>query len=145
MTPQQVVKQWIDRVREKRPELLGMPICPFAPASVAVVAVDKLEVDVFTLTSALTIYVENTIVSTPIELENLCYRLNTLYEEHIFLPDHPSTPNYINGVSTGNNALPLIIAQTKDELLPARRKLEKTNYYDHWDENYLNEIKSFGD
>jgi hypothetical protein len=50
----------------------------------------------------------------------------------------------VKGLETGNGHLPVIIVQTKKELRTARGLLEKTNYYDYWDEEYLEEIKSYG-
>jgi len=39
----------------------------------------------------------------------------------------------------------LIIAQTKKELLSARERLSKTDYYSYWDKEYLEEIFNYGD
>ena len=33
-----------------------------------------------------------------------------------------------------------MLCQPRKELTEARKKLAKTNYYDYWDENYLQEV-----
>ena len=53
--------------------------------------------------------------------------------------------DFIKEVKTGNGYVPLIIAQTKKELLSARERLSKTEYYSYWDKEYLQEIFNYGD
>jgi len=86
---------------------------------------------------------ENGVRSNYEELEELCKTLKSLNPNFVFLPDHPHKPNYINGHETGNSVFPCIIVQTKQELDSARVALEKTDYYQYWDKDYLAEIRSF--
>lgn len=144
MIPTQVINNWLQHVKLKQEKLNNYPLCPFAKDMPTIVEVDKISIDVISEVKELTIYVEKTINSSIDELDTICKKLNKKYTDHIFLPDHPSQKNYIQGIETGNQHLPLIIAQLKTELLPARRKLENTKYYSFWDEDYLNEIKSYG-
>lgn len=142
-SPQQVVTKWVSRITEKKSELGGHRICPFAKLP-RVISVDKLSIEKFTgLDNSVTVYMEEGIRSTYDELEKLCRDLKSLNPNYIFLPDHPHKQNYINGVETGNGVFPCIIVQTKKELQTARANLEKTDYYSHWDKSYLEEIKSF--
>ena len=144
MTPLKVIAEWLQKVKKPRQELDGKSVCPFARMP-SVIVVDKLTIDkVEPLGKQLTMYVENTPVSTFEEINNVCLKLNKKHKKFIFLPDHPEKKNYINGVETGNGHLPVIIVQTKIELLTARKVLEKTDYYDKWDKDYLEEIKSYG-
>lgn len=145
MTPHQVVQEWIERVKTKQAALDNFPICPFAKELPKIVEVDKLNESAITSVTELTVYVEKTTVSTFEEINEVCLKLNKKYTDHIFLPDHPEQKNYVQGIETGNQKLPLIIAQLKTELLPARRKLEQTKYYSFWNEEYIKEIKSYGD
>jgi len=145
MTPLKVIANWVSKVKQARPELNGKSICPFAKMP-GVIPVDKLSMkNIEPLGNQITIYIENTVESTFEELETLCRRLNKKHKNYIFLPDHPQKKNFINGVETGNEHLPLIIVQTRKELLTARSLLEKTDYYEFWSEEYIKEIKSYGD
>lgn len=145
MTPLKVIAEWLQKVKKPREELDGKSICPFARMP-AVIPVEKLTLNnIEPLGSQITIYIEKTVNSTFDELDTLCKKLNNKHKKFIFLPDHPSKKNYINGVETGNEHLPLIIVQTKNELLTARKVLERTDYYSYWNEEYLKEIKSYGD
>ena len=140
-----VVKKWLSQVKQPREELNGKSICPFARMP-DVIVVDKLAIDnVKPVSDAITVYVESTVRSSFEDIDSICRQLKETNPNHIFLPDHPEKKNYINGVETGNGHLPIIIVQHKNELLSARRRLEKTDYYDKWDKNYLKDIKSYGD
>ena len=142
-SPNQVVERWVSRISAKHTDLGGNRICPFAKMP-TVVSVEKLCLEEFIgITDQLTIYMENGVRSSYIELEELCRTLKSLNPNFVFLPDHPHKSNYINGHETGNGVFPCIIVQTKHELDSARSALEKTNYYQYWDKDYLAEIRSF--
>ena len=143
MTPLKVVAEWLEKVKLARPKLDGKSICPFARMP-SVVVLDKISEDKVLPTTQITIYIEDSINSTFDELHLLCRKLARKHKHFIFLPDHPHRKNYVKGLETGNGHLPVIIVQTKKELRTARGLLEKTNYYDYWDEEYLEEIKSYG-
>jgi S-adenosylmethionine/arginine decarboxylase-like enzyme len=142
-SPIQVVGKWVSRITKKHDDIGGNRICPFAKMP-RVVSVEKLCFEDFIgIADELTIYMENGVRSSYDELEELCRNLKSLNPNFVFLPDHPHKPNYINGHETGNGVFPCIIVQTKQELDSARSALEKTDYYQHWDNDYLAEIKSF--
>jgi hypothetical protein len=142
-SPERVVEKWVARITVKHQDLGGNRICPFAKMP-RVVSVEKLSIEEFVgLTDQLTVYMENGIRSSYSELEDLCRTLKELNPNFVFLPDHPHKPNYINGHETGNGVFPCIIVQTKQELTSARTALEKTDYYQYWDQDYLAEIRSF--
>lgn len=144
MDSKTIIKQWLSHISQPRTQIGGKSICPFAVTPI-IVEVDCLGVEHFDkLNHDITIYIEKNKTSTFIEIDALCKILNKKYQEYIFLPDHPDRPNYIQGVPTGNGHRPVIIAQRKQELASARNKLEKTNYYSYWNEDYLKEIKSYG-
>jgi S-adenosylmethionine/arginine decarboxylase-like enzyme len=142
-SPTQVVDRWVSRITKKHDELGGNRICPFAKTP-TVISVEKLCLAEFLgITDQLTIYMENGVRSSYEELEELCRTLKSLNPNFVFLPDHPHKTNFINGLETGNGVFPCIIVQTKQELDSARVALEKTDYYQYWDKDYLAEIKSF--
>lgn len=144
MTPYQAVVAWLERIKTKQELLDGFPICPFAKTIPNVIVIDKLDENVVTPATELTVYVEETKTTDFENLNALCKMLNNIYSDHIFLPDHPDQKNYIQGIETGNQHYPLILVQLKNELLPARQKLHSTKYYSFWDKDYLIEIKSYG-
>lgn len=142
-SPTQVVERWVSRISKKHADLGGHRICPFAKMP-KVVSVEKLSLSEFIgINDELTIYMENGVRSSYDELDELCGTLKSLNPNFVFLPDHPHKPNYINGHETGNGVFPCIIVQTKQELTSARTALEKTDYYQYWDKDYLAEIRSF--
>ena len=142
-SPNQVVERWVSRISKKHKDLGGNRICPVAKMP-TVVSVEKLCLEEFIgINDQLTVYMENGVRSSYKELEDLCRTLKSLNPNFVFLPDHPHKPNYINGHETGNGVFPCIIVQTKQELDSARVALEKTDYYQHWDKDYLAEIRSF--
>lgn len=142
-SPVEVVRKWVDRITKKHDNMNGNRICPFAKMP-KVITVDKLCVEDFVeITSEVTVYMENGIRSTYDELETVCRTLKSMNPNAVFLPDHPHKPSYIKGHMTGNGVFPCIIVQSKQELDTARKALEKTDYYTHWDPAYLKEIRSF--
>jgi S-adenosylmethionine/arginine decarboxylase-like enzyme len=142
-SPTRVIEKWVTRITEKHKSLGGNRICPFAKMP-KVVTVEKLCLEEFVgISDQITVYMENGIRSSYEDLELLCRTLKSLNPNFVFLPDHPHKPNYINGYETGNGVFPCVIVQTKQELDTARTALEKTNYYQYWDKDYLAEIRSF--
>jgi S-adenosylmethionine/arginine decarboxylase-like enzyme len=142
-TPQQVVGKWVSRISRKQLDLDDHSICPFARMP-RVRATKKLSIsDFIGLDDDITVYMEDGIYSTYTELENLCKHLKELSPNYVFLPDHPEKKTFIGEYETGNGIFPCIIVQTKKELHSARAALSKTSYYDHWDPDYLSEIRSF--
>ena len=147
--PENIEKQlgiWLEHITKPRSEIGNYSICPFAKDLPPVITANKLEAQLFeNLSDEITIYCEAEINSTFDEIDQLCKKLNKKYTTHIFLPDHPHRETFIKGVKTGNGYVPLIIAQTKKELLSARERLSKTDYYSYWDKEYLEEIFNYGD
>ena len=65
---------------------------------------------------------------------------NRDYPDYKFIADHGKTNTYIQGIQTNNGKYNLVLCQPRKELTEARKKLAKTNYYDYWDKNYLEEV-----
>ena len=137
---------WLEHITKPQSEIGNYSICPFVKKMPPVITADKLDIEQFeNLSDEVTIYCETEVNSTFTEIDELCKALNNKYTTHIFLPDHPHRETFIKGVKTGNGYVPLIIAQTKKELLSARERLSKTDYYSYWDKEYLEEIFNYGD
>ena len=43
-------------------------------------------------------------------------------------------------MQTNNGKYNLVLCQPRKDLTEARKKLAKTEYYDYWDKNYLEEV-----
>ena len=65
---------------------------------------------------------------------------NRNYPDYKFIADHGKTKTYIQGIQTNNGKYNLVLCQPRKELTEARKKLAKTEYYDYWDKNYLEEV-----
>ena len=65
---------------------------------------------------------------------------NRDYPDYKFIADHGKTNTYIQGIQTNNGKYNLVLCQSRNELTEAREKIAKTNYYDYWDKNYLEEV-----
>ena len=65
---------------------------------------------------------------------------NRVYQNYKFIADHRKSKTFINGVQTNNGKYNLVLCQPRKDLTEARKKLAKTEYYDYWDKNYLEEV-----
>ena len=133
------ILHWIGQLSKIRPELGSFAICPYASKAKFAIFEEKLcrimpndEYDVI-------IY----IVEDDIDKQFLYDAVddyNHNYSDYKFIADHGKTKTYIQGVQTSNGKYNLVLCQPRKELTEARKKLAKTNYYDYWDKNYLEEV-----
>jgi hypothetical protein len=146
---------WIQRISEKKDELGGFNICPFAKK-----ALDDKKVFWSYIGQECEAYILRYIEATPDfevivfynlkknlkddDLKSIIAELQSKRNDMIFLKDHPDNPGNINGVNTSNNEYPTILVQPRVKLEQARDKLMKTNYYDYWSEEYKKEILNYG-
>lgn len=153
------LKKWAERVTQRRPELGGMAICPFAKKSLKEnkILFFKVEGSKFPLIEIsvilkliknddfeLAIFYDTEKLLTDDNLKSIIRILQPDFQDLILLKDHPSEPGFIRGIYTGNGVYPIILAQPKSKLLESREILKKTKYYDYWSEEYLKEIWSYG-
>jgi len=148
--------EWVNRISEKRNELGGFSICPFAKKALEDKKVfwsyiGQYEPETYIMRYIETlqdyeivIFFNNEKNLTNDDLLRIIKKLQKKMENVIFLKDHPDDPGFINGLNTGNQKFPVILAQPKDKLIDAREKLKKTKYYDYWSEEYKNEIWNYG-
>lgn len=122
-----------------RPEIGGFSICPYAKGSKYKILKESIEnlkpEDGY---DAIIFGVDNSLSIDEILSWIAIY--NSKYSDWKFFEDHRSYNTYINGVQTNNGKYNLIIAQPKEKLKKFRQILSKTNYYNYWSKDYLNEI-----
>jgi hypothetical protein len=136
------IDYWVNHISQSRPELGGLPVCPFAKNSkVTIINTDGGDINPPPWAFDLIIYKLPDQYSIE-ELTDIATEYNNLYPEMVFLPDHKDKNTFINGVQTNNGQYNFILCQWRDDLQSARDKLKKTSYYTHWTNEYLKEILS---
>ena len=132
------VREWIKHVSEKRGELGGYAICPYAfSASVIIEEVALSEVTLKKGADVVIFIVGDCSVAAMMATVD---HLNMIHEDYIFLDDHKDEPTYINGVQSNFGKDNLILCQKRDKLLEAREQLHKTDYYSHWHQEMYKRI-----
>lgn len=134
--------QWIQRISLPRPELAGMPVCPYSgTAHYDIVAVTGMDLPPPPAVFELIIYhLADDLTSD--QVIDLARDANVNYKHLVFLPDPRDRRTQINGVQTNNGRYNLILCQPRDRLALARQQLQRTAYYSFWDKDYLDEILS---
>ena len=130
---------WIQELSKIRPELGNFSICPYASGANFSIQERKLHQIVPNLDFDVII----NIVEDDIDANFLYDAVddyNRNYPDYKFIADHGKTKTYIQGIQTSNGKYNLVLCQPRDELSEARKKLAKTDYYDYWDKNYLEEV-----
>ena len=146
---------WIQRISERKDELGGFNVCPYAKK-----ALEDKKVFWSYIGQECEAYILRYIEMTPDfevivfynlkknltdeNLKDIISKLQSKRNDMIFLKDHPDSPGFIQGLNTGNGEYPIILAQPTDKLLSAREKLNKAGYYEYWDEKYKEEIWGYG-
>ena len=133
------ILSWIQKLSKIRPELGNFSICPYASGANFCIQVQKL--NKIMPNSDYDVIIN--IVEDDIDA-NFLYEsvddYNRNYPDYKFIADHGKTNTYIQGIQTNNGKYNLVLCQSRNELTEAREKLAKTNYYDYWDKNYLEEV-----
>jgi hypothetical protein len=134
------IDDWINRIKQPREELEGMSVCPFAKsAEYEIIETDGSDINPPPWDFELIIY-KLPDLYTINEVNTIADEYNNIFLDMVFLPDHKDKQTFINGVQTNNGMYNFILCQWRDNLENARIKLKKTNYYNFWDKDYLNEI-----
>ena len=132
--------EWIQRISLARPELAGMPVCPYAAAAqYEIITVTGPDLPVPPAVFELIIY-QLADDLTADQVIDLARSANALYRDLVFLPDPRDRRTHINGVATNNGRYNLVLCQPRDRLALARQQLQRTAYYSFWDKDYLDEI-----
>ena len=133
------ILNWIGQISKIRPELGNFSICPYA--SGANFSIEEQKLCQIVPNSEFDVIIN--IVEDEIEADSLYNAVddyNRNYPNYKFIADHGKTKTYIQGIQTSNGKYNLVLCQPRKELTEAREKLAKTNYYEYWDKNYLEEV-----
>ena len=133
------ILRWIQEISKIRPELGNFSICPYASGANFCVQEQKLSQIVPNPDFDVII----NIVEDDIDANSLYETVddyNRNYPDYKFIADHGKTKTYIQGIQTNNGKYNLVLCQPRKDLTEARKKLAKTNYYEYWDKNYLEEV-----
>ena len=133
------ILHWIAQLSKIRPELGNFAICPYASKANYKIVEEKLSQIVPNPDYDVIIYVVEDNMSAQF-LYDAVDDYNRNYSDYKFIADHGKTKTYIQGIQTSNGKYNLVLCQPRQELTEARKKLAKTNYYDHWEQNYLEEV-----
>jgi len=132
------VREWIKHVSEKRGELGGFAICPYAFS--ASVHIEEVALSGVTLIEGVDVVIFIVGDCTVASMMARVSELNMLYPDYIWLDDHKDEPTYIQGVQSNFGKDNLILCQKRDKLLEARENLHKTDYYNHWHQEMYKRI-----
>ena len=133
------ILHWIQEISKIRPELGNFSISPYASGANFCVQEQKLSQIV--PNSDFDVIIN--IVEDDIDANSLYESVddyNRNYPDYKFIADHGKTKTYIQGIQTNNGKYNLVLCQPRKDLTEARKKLAKTNYYEYWDKNYLEEV-----
>jgi hypothetical protein len=146
--------KWIDGLTKPQEALGGMPICPFAKKGMKdnKVVILCVKSELYSLIKSIIGVIKNWDVSKELyvivdenysnfsDLKYIQSIFNKKYFEFTFLLGHPDHPFSINGITTTFKEYPIIFLQKRDDINKAQEKLLKTNYYDFWTEDQLDNI-----
>ena len=133
------ILHWIDQVSKIRPELGNFSICPYASGANFSIQEQKLCQITPNTDFDVIIYVVEDNMSAQF-LYDAVDDYNRNYPDYKFIADYGKTKTYIQGVQTSNGKYNLVLCQSRKKLTEARKKLAKTEYYEYWDEKYLQEV-----
>ena len=131
------VREWIKNISEKRGELGGHAICPYA-FSVCMYRGDRSERGDSERGADVIVYIvgDCSVAAMMATVDHL----NMTYRDYIWLDDHKDEPTFINGVQSNFGKDNLILCQRRDKLLQARENLHKTDYYTYWHQEMYKRI-----
>jgi len=69
---------------------------------------------------------------TEIQLDTLAEEIEENYPELAVLWHHPASPRYIAGHKTPTPGIPLLIIQSRADLIAEKARLREAGYYKHW-------------
>ena len=145
-----MIDDYIKYITLKREELGGHAICPFAKKfldKTEIIESNDLESDALKCLESKERPMLWMIYGCPEKFNKDC--LAAFCDEHKekakakdlwLIWDHPDQINKIGEVETNNKEYGIILIQPLKELNNYSDKLKKSDYYDHWDEEYYNTI-----
>jgi hypothetical protein len=134
------LERWINTIKKSHPDLQGHSICPFAKANTHKIIKCSIN-DIKPLDEDFGVVIF--IVEDDLDIDYGYQKiddLNKTYPKYKFFDDFRDEPSFINGVQTNNGLYNLILYQDAEFLTKMRQILAKTNYYDLWEDEYLQKI-----
>ena len=131
------LKVWINTIIKSNPDLSGFSICPFAKNNTYKIIESSVH-DIHPLKEEFGVVIF--VIEDDLDLDlgrQKIQELNQSYQEYKFFDDFRDEPSFINGIQTNNGKYNLILYQNAKFLQKMRLILAKTDYYDHWDDEYL--------
>lgn len=123
----------------------NLPLCPWAKKSILEGSVDFWEGEDPENLVPLSEGIKVRIISFPgkniEEILEIRDRCSKKFSEWIFLDSHPDDEETIGGIKSVFKS-PLILIQSRKELLEAREILKKGRYYSYWDPGVLERMLS---
>jgi hypothetical protein len=147
------IYDWFNYIQTPRPQLGGMPICPFAKAAIMSneitieqcslediekrihnCDIQKYKVCIFYLPT----YSQYTVE----ELEQKTKQLTGKYfkDDKVVLDNDPRSPFIIQGVPTTFDQCYLWIVQSLEDLTQKSNTLKTTDYYKYWTKDQIDEV-----
>jgi len=151
MTEEEIVTWVIQTLSVKRTEFGGLPACPFALKALSeqkVVAVEP-PIDMIAVQNWLQndqeviIYWFDPDIVSEHELTLMCDKVNLCYPDLVALEDHPHHIENVAGYNLNQGQWALILIQHRKKLELARERLKQTDYYKHWDPEYLRDVLGY--
>lgn len=145
--------KWILNITKSQPELSGLPICPYARQAYIANTYDIQQTDYHNVEAniancdlnkyqvVILYYTEYEQYSVD-ELVSKTKELNQLYnsQDIVILDNDPREPLHLKGVQTTYDGCYLWIVQPLADLNSKTEQLRKTDYYDHWTQEQLDEV-----
>jgi hypothetical protein len=135
------VREWIKHISQKRGELGGHAVCPYAFS--ASVHIEERALRRVTLNSVpdadVIIYIVEDNISECALMQKVA-ELNMSQTEYIVLDDHKDEATHINGVQTNFHEHNLLLIQKRAKLEKARESLHQTDYYNYWSEEMYRRV-----
>jgi len=120
-----------------------LPLCPWAKKSILEGSVDFWEeenpMDLVPLPEDIKVrivHLPGRSLEDLIRIRDLC---NSELGDFIFLDSHPDDTELIGGIKSVS-CLPLILIQRREEIIKARKFLERGKYYSYWNSEVLSKM-----
>lgn len=152
------IRDWIvERLSISLPNFNNMPACPFAKQAltdqkVKIASVSNSNGFVETMKQYANAWPENIEVLvlgcdpkliTSEELSNIVEGANMTFLKDmglLALEDHPNNLEYAAGYHVNEGNWALVLLQSKEKIVSARKILERRGYYKNWDQEYYKEV-----
>lgn len=152
------IQNWIvERLSVSLPNFNNMPACPFAKQAlvdqkIKIVSVTEHNSIAETLkqyASAWPANIEVLVIGcdpkliTPEELSDVVETSNATFLKDnglLALEDHPEEPEYAAGYHVNEGNWALVLLQSKEKIVSARKILDRRGYYKNWDQEYYKEV-----